>query len=339
MRRDEPAPRVENAEPVGVSVLRDGEVQALLDDAGRGRAEVRGDRLRMHSAEERVALGAEGHDARSSAEDVRYEGAGGPVHRVGEDREARRPDRVDVNRRGEPFAVRGQEVRRSRCGPGGRRKGREPLQRRVDRRIELRRRAAAEVRLDLESVVGRRVVARRDRDAAREPEAAHVVRHRGRRDRIGRSAGRRCLPAPAHRRRGGRTPARRIACRARRRPRRVARAEGPVDGGRRCGDVLDRGERAALGDDAAPPVRPEGEAQRGAGARPRQAPPAARRSTPRGRGTRRRGRTGNRGPPGRREAGIRDATGSSRSLPRWRRTMPPFSARSTRASTTRAEVR
>ena len=66
----------------------------------------------MHAAEERVALGAEGHDAerpppeRSSDE----ERSGGAVHRVGEDGEPRGADRREVDERGEALAVGGREV-------------------------------------------------------------------------------------------------------------------------------------------------------------------------------------------------------------------------------------
>ena len=59
VRRDEPALRVEHAQPVGVAVLRDGEVEALGAHALGGGREVRADRLGVHAAEERVALGAE----------------------------------------------------------------------------------------------------------------------------------------------------------------------------------------------------------------------------------------------------------------------------------------
>ena len=125
VRRDEPALRVEHAQPIGVAVLRDGEVEAPRAHALRGGREVRGDRLGVHAAEERVARGAEGLDAqgaRAARQDLGDQGARGPVHRVGEDGEPRRADRRDVDERGEALAVGRREVRDlDRPAPRGRR--------------------------------------------------------------------------------------------------------------------------------------------------------------------------------------------------------------------------
>ena len=70
---------VEHAEPVGVAVVRDAEVEAPGAHAVGGGREVRADRLGMHAAEERVALGAERRDAQRSRPPERISATSAPA--------------------------------------------------------------------------------------------------------------------------------------------------------------------------------------------------------------------------------------------------------------------
>ena len=131
--RHESAPPVENSETVRVPVLRDREVAPLFDDAGGRRLEVLRDGLRVDAAEERVPLGAHRDDARSPRpEDFRHQARGRAVHRVGENGEPGRPDRVEPDERRQVGAVRGQEIDPFDAGPSRRRGGR-PLPPRAPR--------------------------------------------------------------------------------------------------------------------------------------------------------------------------------------------------------------
>ena len=58
VRRNEVAPAVEDAQPVRVPVVRDGEIEPPRDDLFRSRPEVGRDRLGMNSAEQNVPLGS-----------------------------------------------------------------------------------------------------------------------------------------------------------------------------------------------------------------------------------------------------------------------------------------
>ena len=152
-----------------------------------------------------------------------------------------------------------------------------------DRLVDLGRRASAEVRLDLEAVVGARVVARRDRDAAREAEPPHVVGDGGRRESGGPRGGRRRRSrARASRAPPRRTRGRGSACRGRRRlgasrPAVSVRSPATRSPRRR----RDRVEGAVFREEAAPAVRSEGEAQGvgDAGPPPRAGESAASRSS------------------------------------------------------------
>ena len=182
MRRHERAVLVEHSEPVGVAVLGDCEVEPPGHDFPVSRVQVRPDRLGMDAAEERVALGAERDDAcRAGPDDVGDQGPRRAVDRVGENGEPGLADRGQIEERREPLAVRRHEIdARDPTGPGGH--GERPVRRPGDLLVELGRRAPAEVRLHLEAVVRRGIVAGRDRDPAGKPEPPDVVGHHGRGD-------------------------------------------------------------------------------------------------------------------------------------------------------------
>ena len=267
VRGDKAALRIEHSQPVGVAVLGDGQIEASAAHALGCGGEVRADRLGVHAAEERVALGPKRRDAkatRAARKDLRDQRASGSVHRVGKDGELRRADRRDVHQGREPLAVGGLQIhhldatgargaRQRLVGLGG------------DRLVVLRRGASAEVSLDLEPVVPTGVVAGRDRDATLESEAAHVEGDRRRRNRLvreedidarlGEDLGRR--PREFRGEESRVVPDHDAAA--------IAGARIQADEARRGGgDAPDLGESAVVGDDAAPAVGAEANRQRAA---------------------------------------------------------------------------
>ncbi len=104
---DEPPAPVENTQPIGIPVPGHAQVAPFFADSRRSSGKIRGDRLGMDASEEDVSLGAKRNDpGPSRVENVSQHGAGGSVHRVGENGQAGRPDRLEVDECGEAFPIR-----------------------------------------------------------------------------------------------------------------------------------------------------------------------------------------------------------------------------------------
>ena len=304
----------------------------------RRRRQVRSDRLGVDAAEEGIAFGPERSRAeRPAAGEVRHERARRAVHGVGEHGETRGADRARGRRA--PPGGRGTRSRRSTSStvPGRAARRQRAVGLRGDGRVVAGRRASAEVRLDLEAVVLAGVVAGGDRDAPAQPQPSHVVRDGGRRNG---AVGEENVDAGA-----GEDLGRGARELGRQEPRvvpdddaaPVARSVArDVEARHGRGDPADLGERAVVGDDAAPAVRAEGDRHRAAASAERDRRRASPRRSPRARETPRRGRIGSRGTSGRR-TGLRCAR--PRVPPGRCRGAGGRSRRSRRAATRRASSR
>ena len=218
----------------------------------------------MPSPEVDVAPGPETLDRRcAAARDALDPVSGGSVHGVGEDPEARRTNRGQIDLRAQRFAIAGFQVPvLDGPVPAGRR--RRQVDFALDRIVKIRRSASSERRLELEAVVTGRIVARRDRDTPREPQAADLPGNRRGRDRpVGHDdVDARIREDAGHGAGEILREESRIVSQDDRLPVPGAEIAPSVDPDRGARQTPERLERRFLGDDAAPAVGSEDEALR-----------------------------------------------------------------------------
>ena len=165
---------VHRAHPVRVAVYGHADIGLEVQHGLLERLQVLDDRLRVDAAEDGVALAADlGHVRARAAQDLGQVAAAAAVHRVGDDLEPGLGDQVQIHHAAQGVKVGRAEVALFHLGGGigGHVHRRFPgVQQGVQFLLHLGDHAgdgrAAETHLDFEAVELRRVVRRRDHDAA-----------------------------------------------------------------------------------------------------------------------------------------------------------------------------
>ncbi len=183
---DHVAVLVHGTDAVGVAVGNQAGIAVLRDDFNLGHRNVRQDRLGIDAGERRVAVRANLDGVHSSAiEDALQHAGTGAVQAVDEEAVARRPDGRQVRK-----ALDGRNVVRQKIGRHNGRGngciGQCSAQKSLDLRNDAGRAGAAEAGLVFDAVPLRRIVRRRDHDAAGGTALSHAEGEGGRRCHAGR---------------------------------------------------------------------------------------------------------------------------------------------------------